>query len=130
MSVRSVVLATMLVVVASQASAQDADAGMRVFNQCRSCHQVGETAKNGVGPTLNGVLGRAAGTVAGYNYTQANKDSGITWDDAVFAEYIRDPKRKIPGTKMAYAGLRNDKQIADLTAYLRQFGADGKKAQP
>lgn len=130
MSVRSVVLATMLVAGVGQASAQDADAGLRVFNQCRACHQVGETAKNGVGPTLNGLFGRAAGTVAGYSYTQANKDSGITWDDAVFAEYIRNPKGRIPGTKMAYAGLRDDKQIADLTAYLRQFGADGKKGQP
>lgn len=130
MSVRSVVVATMLVAGVSQASAQDADAGLRVFNQCRACHQVGETAKNGVGPTLNGLFGRAAGTVAGYSYTQANKDSGITWDDAVFAEYIRNPKGRIPGTKMAYAGLRDDKQIADLTAYLRQFGADGKKGQP
>lgn len=130
MSMRNVAFGAALAAMGGSALAQDADAGMRVFNQCRSCHQVGETAKNGVGPTLNGLFGRAAGSVAGYTYTQANKDSGITWDDAVFAEYIRDPKRKIPGTKMAYAGLKNDTQITDLTAYLRQFQADGKKTQP
>jgi cytochrome c len=111
------------------ASAQDAAAGEKVFLQCRACHQVGETAKNAVGPVLNGLFGRKSGTVAGYNYSQANKDSGITWDEAVFAEYIKNPKAKIPGTKMVYAGLKDDKRIADLTAYLKQFDASGKKAQ-
>jgi cytochrome c len=111
------------------ASAQDTAAGEKVFLQCRACHQVGETAKNAVGPVLNGLFGRKSGTVAGYNYSQANKDSGITWDEAVFAEYIKDPKAKIPGTKMVYAGLKDEKRIADLTAYLKHFDASGKKAQ-
>lgn len=121
--------AALAVLADGPARAQDVAAGQRVFNQCRACHQVGEAAKNGVGPVLNGLFGRHSGTVPGYSYTEANKNSGITWDDAVFAEYIRNPKARIPGTKMAFAGLRDDKQIADLTAYLRQFGADGKVAQ-
>lgn len=108
--------------------AQDAAAGQKVFNQCRSCHLVGATAKNGVGPELNGLFGRTSGTVAGFNYSDANKNSGITWGEAVFAEYIRNPKAKIPATKMAFAGLKDDKQIADLTASLKQFDADGKTA--
>lgn len=111
------------------AYAQDADAGKSVFNQCRACHQVGETAKNGVGPELNGLIGRKSGTVAGYNYTDANKNSGKTWDVATFTDYIKNPKAAIPGTKMAYAGLKDDKKIADLIAYLKTFGADGKPAK-
>jgi cytochrome c len=73
------------------------------------------------------MFGRQAGTVEGYNYSAANKASGITWTDEVFAEYIRDPRAKIPGTKMVFAGIKNDKEIADLTAFIKQFGPDGKK---
>lgn len=107
--------------------AQDAAAGEKVFNKCRACHQVGETAKNSVGPELNGLFGRHSGSVAGYNYSDANKNSGITWDAATFAEYIRDPKAKVPGTKMSFAGIKKDEEIKDLIAFLSQFGADGKK---
>ena len=103
------------------AQAQDADAGKTVFNVCRACHQVGDTAKNGVGPVLNGLFGRKSGTVAGYNFSDANKNSGITWDDAAFTNYIKDPKASMPGNKMAYAGLKDDKKIADLIAYLKTF---------
>ena len=109
------------------ANAQDVAAGEKSFNKCRACHQVGETAKNSVGPELNGLFGRKSGSVTGYNYSEANKNSGITWDDAVFAEYIKDPKAKIPGTKMAFAGIKKEDEIKDLTAYLKQFAADGKK---
>ncbi|MDZ4369689.1 MAG: cytochrome c family protein [Afipia sp.] len=112
---------------ATSANAQDVAAGEKSFNKCRACHQVGETAKNTVGPVLNGLFGRKSGTIEGYNYTDANKNSGITWDDAVFAEYIKDPKAKIPGTKMAFAGIKKEDEIKDLTAFLKQFGADGKK---
>ncbi|KUL95714.1 cytochrome C [Bosea sp. WAO] len=112
---------------AGAASAQDIAAGERSWNKCRACHQLGETAKNGVGPQLNGLFGRVSGTVEGYSYSTANKNAAITWDDAVFAEYIKDPKAKIPGTKMVFAGIKNDKEIGDLTAYLKQFGKDGKK---
>jgi cytochrome c len=110
------------------AQAQDAAAGEKVFAQCRACHQVGETAKNAVGPHLNGLFGRAAGSVEGYNYSAANKNSGITWDEAVFKEYIQNPRAKIPGTKMIYAGLKDEQRINDLIAYLKQFDATGKKS--
>lgn len=120
-------LAALLLALPAAAQAQDVEAGQRSFNKCRACHQVGEGAKNLVGPHLNGLFGRKAGTMEGYNYTEANKNSGITWDEAVFAEYIKDPKGKIPGTKMVFAGIRNEKEIGDLTAFLKQHDKDGKK---
>jgi cytochrome c len=116
--------------VATSAEAQDVAAGERVFAQCRACHQVGETAKNVVGPVLNGLFGRKAGTVEGYAYSPANKNSGLTWDEATFRDYIKDPRAKIPGTKMIYAGLKEEQRITDLVAYLKQFDATGKKAAP
>lgn len=128
MIVRSILVAASLVAMTAGANAQDAAAGEKSFNKCRACHQVGETAKNVVGPVLNGLFGRKSGTVAGYNYSDANKNSGITWDEAVFADYIKDPKAKIPGTKMTFAGIKNEQEIKDLTAFLKQFGADGKKS--
>ncbi len=109
------------------AQAQDAAAGEKVFAVCKACHQIGENAKNGVGPELNGVIGRKAGSVPGYNYSAANKNSGITWDEPTFREYIKDPKAKVPGTKMVFAGLKDEKKIDDLTAFLKQFDASGKK---
>lgn len=109
------------------ARAQDAAAGEKVFTVCKACHQIGEGAKNVVGPVLNGLFGRRSGTIEGYSYSAANKNSGITWDDATFREYIKDPRAKIPGTKMVYAGLKDEKRVNDLVAYLKQFGPDGKK---
>jgi cytochrome c len=111
----------------SQAQAQDAAAGEKVFAVCKACHQVGETAKNSVGPELNGLIGRKAGEAPGYNYSAANKNSGLTWDEATFREYIKDPKAKVPGTKMVYAGLKDEKKTDDLIAFLKQFDASGKK---
>ena len=125
---KRIVLATLLVAGGlSQANAQDAAAGEKVFGVCKACHQIGETAKNGVGPVLNGLIGRKAGSVPGYSYSAANKASGITWDEPTFREYIKDPKAKIPGTKMIYAGLKDEQKTSDLIAYLKQFDADGKK---
>lgn len=112
---------------AGGAMAQDVEAGAKAFNKCRSCHQVGETAKNGVGPVLKGLFGRKAGSVDGYNYSAANKNSGVVWTEAVFATYIRDPKAAMPGNKMAFAGIKNDQEIADLSAFLKQYKPDGKK---
>ena len=108
-------------IASAPAHAQDAAAGEKVFAQCRACHQVGDSAKNAVGPVLNGLFGRKAGSVEGYSYSAANKNSGITWDEAVFSEYIKDPKAKIPGTKMIYAGLKDEQRIKDLIAYLHRF---------
>ncbi len=103
----------------------DAAAGKAAFNQCKACHQVGPEAKNGVGPTLNGIVGRKAGEAAGYNYSDANKASGITWDEANLKEYLTDPKAKVPGTKMIFPGIKREKQLEDLIAYLKEIKADG-----
>ena len=120
--------AALLAAATQPARAQDAAAGEKVYAQCRACHQVGETAKNLVGPALNGVIGQKAGTHEGYSYSAAMKDSGLTWNEATFAEYIQNPRAKVPGTKMIYAGLKDEKRIADLLAYLKQFDVTGKKA--
>jgi cytochrome c len=114
---------------AGSAHAQDAASGEKVFLQCKACHQVGPTAKNAVGPILNGLFGRAAGQVEGYNYSPANKNSGIKWDDATFADYIKDPKAKIPGTKMVFAGVKDEAKVKDLIAYLHQFDSAPVKTQ-
>lgn len=112
---------------ASASADPSAEDGAKVFAQCRACHQIGETAKNGVGPELNGLIGRKAGSVEGYNYSAAMKNSGLTWDEATFHEYIKNPKAKVPGTKMVYAGLKDEEKINDLIAFLKQYDASGKK---
>jgi cytochrome c len=111
---------------ASAALAQDAAAGKTSFNKCLPCHSIGDGAKNKVGPELNGLDGRKSGTAEGYSYSDANKNSGITWNEAEFKEYIRDPKAKIPGTKMTFAGIKNDKEVNDLWAFISQYDKDGK----
>jgi cytochrome c len=113
-------------IAASGALAQDAAAGKTSFNKCLACHAIGEGAKNKVGPELNGLDGRKSGTAEGYSYSDANKNSGITWSKEVFLEYIKDPKAKIPGTKMAFAGIKSEKEANDLWAYIAQFDKDGK----
>ena len=95
---KEVLAVTSWVVMTVAAQAQDAAAGEKVFAVCKACHQIGETAKIGIGPVLNGVIGRRAGTYPGYTYSDANKNSGLTWDEATFQEYIKDPKAKVPGT--------------------------------
>ena len=108
--------------------AQDAAAGEQVFRRmCMPCHDVGEEAKVKLGPPQNGLDGRKAGTIEGFNYSPANKNSGITWNDETFAKYIKAPMQEMPGTKMAFVGIKNEKDIADLWAYLKSFGPDGKK---
>jgi len=109
------------------AAAQDAAAGEKVFAKCKICHQVGEGAKNAVGPVLNGVVGRKAGSEEGYNYSTANKSSGLTWDDATLKQYLKNPRAMVPGTKMIFPGISSEKDIEDVIAYLKQFGPDGKK---
>jgi len=116
-----------IVAAAGGALAQDLAAGENSFKKCLPCHSVGEDAKNKVGPVLNGLDGRKSGTIEGYNYTEANKNSGITWDDAQFREYIQDPRAKIKGTKMVFAGIKSENEITSLWAYLKQFDASGKK---
>jgi len=107
--------------------AQDLEAGEASFRKCAPCHSIGEDATNKVGPVLNGIDGRKAGSVEGFSYSDANKNSGITWNEETFKEYIRDPRAKVPGNKMIFAGIKNDKEVADLWGYLKQFAANGSK---
>ena len=108
------------------AQAQDVAAGEQSFKKCFPCHSIGEGAKNKVGPVLNGLDGRHSGSVPDYSYSDANKNSGITWNEAQFKEYIKDPKAKIPGTKMAFAGIKSEKEVNDLWAFISQYDKDGK----
>jgi cytochrome c len=109
------------------AQAQDAAAGEQSFRKCSPCHAIGEGAKNKVGPELNGLDGRHSGSAPGYHYSDANKKSGIVWGEETFKKYIKNPRGDIPGTKMIFPGIKNEKEIGNLWAYLKQFGPDGKK---
>jgi cytochrome c len=124
---RAVLVALGLAASTAAASAQDVAAGEQSFKKCLPCHSVGPGAKNKVGPELNGLDGRKSGTAEGFNYTEANKNAGITWNESVFKEYIKDPRAKIPGTKMVFAGIKNEQEVNDLWAYLKQFGPNGEK---
>src|ERR1700752_4027736 len=108
------VAAALLFLLATYAAAiaGDTAAGEIVFKKCMVCHAIGPGAVNKVGPELNGVIGRKAGSVPGYNYSQANQTSGIVWDETTFTKYIADPRGVVPGTKMTFAGLKNQTDIA------------------
>lgn len=105
--------------------AQDAQKGKAVFNICLACHAIGPGAQNKVGPELNGLDGRKAGTVPNFDYSDANKNSGIVWNEETFQEYIKNPAAKVPGTKMIFPGIKNEQQVKDLWAYISQFAPDG-----
>ena len=115
----------MLSAIATAARAQDVAAGQTGFALCGVCHAVGEGAQNKLGPILNGLDGRRSGAVAGYEYSPAIKDAGIVWSEASFKEFMANPSGKVPGTKMVVS-VRDEKDAANLWAYLKQFGADGK----
>jgi cytochrome c len=121
----ALVAAVGLVVSTGAALAQDVGAGETSFRKCAPCHSIGPDATNKVGPVLNGLNGRPAGSVDGFNYSDANKASGITWGEAVFKEYIKDPRAKVPGTKMVFAGIKSEKELGDLWSYVSQFDKDG-----
>ena len=107
----------------------DVAAGRTAYNQCRPCHQVGPDAQNSVGPTLNGIYGRKAGEVPNYNYSDANKNSGITWDEANLKEYLKNPRAKVPGTKMIFPGITREAQLENVIAFLKQLKANGDGAE-
>ncbi|MBI1391977.1 MAG: c-type cytochrome [Alphaproteobacteria bacterium] len=96
----------------------DAAKGKRVFVKCMSCHSVQE-GQNRVGPSLYNVVGREAGTVEGYNYSTANKSSGVTWTESNLFEYLEAPQEYIKGTKMVFPGLPSEQDRADVIAYLK-----------
>jgi cytochrome c len=126
---RTFVLAAMLVAASTGAGwAQDAAAGLGVFQRfCSPCHDAGEGARIKLGPPLNAIDGRKAGAFEGFNYSDPVKASGITWNEAQFKEYIRNPLQKLPGTRMAFTGLKEEADVNNIWAYLKQFKADGSK---
>jgi cytochrome c len=101
----------------------DAEAGAKVFNKCKACH-VADEPQNRVGPHLVGLFGRPAGSVEGFKYSDAMKGSGITWSEETVAEYIADPRGYIKGNRMAFVGLKDEEDVANLVAYLKEATAN------
>lgn len=100
----------------------DPEAGAKIFPRlCGGCHQVGESARSGFGPQLNAIIGRAAGTSPDYVYSDAMKNSGITWDRKTLKAYLEDPKGVVPGTRMIFWGLSDEEKLNNLLAYLQTF---------
>ncbi len=125
MAKTSIIAAALLAVSSVPSIAQDAQKGRLVFNICLVCHAIGFGAQNKIGPELNGLDGRKAGTVANFDYSDANKNSGIVWNQETFEDYIKNPAAKIPDTKMTFAGIKNEQQAKDLWAFISQFDAAG-----
>ena len=121
--------AMLLAMTTGSAVAQDAGAGEKQFAVCRACHQIGPGAKNAVGPVLNGIFGRQAGTYPGYAYSPSNKSSDITWTPEELDKYLASPQTVVPHTKMTFPGLKDEQKRKDVIAYLGQFGPDGQKKQ-
>ena len=123
---RTFIIAAAVIAAATQtALAQDAQKGKTVFAICMACHSIGPGATNKVGPELNGLDGRHSGSVQNFDYSDANKKSGIVWGEDIFKKYIQNPQGVVPGTKMLFPGIKNEQQINDLWAYVKQFDADG-----
>ena len=111
------------------AAGADAEAGRRVFNQCRACHTIEAGGRNGVGPNLHGVLDRRAGSVEGFRYSAALRrkaEEGLVWTEDQLRAYLADPKGTVPGGSMTYVGLRNEAMLGDLLAYLREAGGTAR----
>ena len=122
---RLIAAAVLIATSTGVALAQDAVKGAVVFKQCQVCHSIGPGAKNKIGPELNGLYGRPAGTVPKFDYSDANKHSGIVWNEENFKEYVRYPRAFVRGTKMIFPGLKNQEQVNDLWAYVKRFDASG-----
>jgi cytochrome c len=126
--VRPFAIAAALIMLPGMAAAQDLASGEASFKKCLPCHAIGPDARNKVGPVLNGLDGRKAATIEGYSYSDANRNSGIVWNEQTFIDYIKDPRGKVPGTKMTFAGIRNEQEAAALWAYLKRFDSSGQVA--
>lgn len=116
-------LATLLATPAAAQGAGDAEAGRRVFNQCRSCHTTEQGGRSTVGPNLHGIFGRTAGTLSGFRYSEPMREKGsggLVWNDQTIRAYVANPRAVVPGGSMSFPGLRNEQQITDLIAFLRQ----------
>jgi cytochrome c len=119
------VAAALIAASAGTTTAQDVEKGTNSFKKCLACHAIGPGAQNKVGPVLNGLDGRKSGSVPDFNYSDANKNSGIVWNEQNFEDYIKDPKAKVPNTKMIFPGIKNEQEAKDLWAYIKQFDAEG-----
>ena len=115
---RQLLSALPLLVGVPAASGADAVAGKAVFARCAACHQVGPSARSAFGPQLNGVVGRRAGSVPDYNYSAALKASGLVWNEATLRAFIKAPGDTVPGNRMRFWWLGNERQMQDLLAYL------------
>jgi len=116
--------ALVVVLLPVSASAEDLENGAKVFRKCRACHDAGPGAKNKVGPMLNGIVGRSAGSVDGFNYSEAMKTAGgrkLVWDEVTLNAYLESPTTYLPKNKMAFVGVKDEKDRADLIAYLKTF---------
>jgi cytochrome c len=122
---KSIVVTIIMAGSSALSMAQDAQKGAAAFNICLACHAIGAGAQNKIGPELNGLDGRKAGSVPNFEYSDANKNSGIVWNEGTFEEYIKNPAAKVPGTKMIFPGIKNEQQAKDLWAYVSQFDANG-----
>jgi cytochrome c len=102
-------------------AAGDAEAGKAAFAKCASCHAVGPSARGAFGPQLNGIFGRRAGSTPDYRYSPEMQKSGIVWTDKTLSAFLRAPSDVVPGTRMRFWGIGDQKQIDNLLAYLRTF---------
>ena len=127
----SVIAAALFAVfAAAPAHAGDADKGAKVFNKCKACHKIGEGAKSGVGPELNGVVGRKIGMVEGFKYSsvfQEKAEAEMVWTVENLSAFLAKPKDFAAGTKMSFAGLRKESDVENVLAYLAGFAADGSE---
>ena len=125
MTERLLLAASMLLMAGiSPVLAQDAENGAEVFKKCRTCHQVGDGAKNSVGPILNGIVGRPAGTIEGFSYSPANKEAeskGLVWTEDILFKYLENPTAFMPKTKMIFPGIKDEQDRKDVIAYLKKF---------
>jgi cytochrome c len=118
------VAALLLMIGINPALAQDAANGENVFKKCRTCHQVGDAAKTSVGPVLNGIVGRMAGSMEGYSYSPANKEAGskgLVWSEENLFKYLENPVAFMPKTKMVFPGLKDEQDRKDVIAYLKKY---------
>ncbi len=119
--------AALLAGLVAGAQAADIKAGAHVFNKCKQCHRIGRGATNFYGPSLNGLIGRKAGTQRGYKFSEATINSGKVWDVPTLTSYLKQPQHDIPETDMTFKGLKNDKDVEDVIAYISQFDSSGGK---
>ena len=115
------IFALAIMALASQGAMAEGDPakGEKVFKKCKACHSL-EAGKKKIGPSLNGIFGKAAGTTEGFKFSKAMKESGITWDEETIAAYLENPKKYIKGNRMAFPGLKKEADRANIIAYLKE----------